>query len=58
MNVLHTISLLAASYGAVFLAAHVNSVRSLLGAQFDLLPVLMVYCGLSATLAMLTAEAV
>lgn len=58
MNVLHTIALLAAAYGAVFLATEVNVLRSLLGAQFDLLPALMVYCGLSANLATLTAVAV
>jgi rod shape-determining protein MreD len=47
MNWLHTILILAAAFVAVFLEAACNLPRVLLGAQIDLLPVLMVYAALT-----------
>ncbi len=48
MNWVHTMSILLAAFMAVFLESTFNSFRSLLGAQVDFLPGLMVYAGLSA----------
>jgi rod shape-determining protein MreD len=58
MSAINTIILFAVTYLAVFLAGYLSGFRDLLGAQFDLLPVLMVYCGLSANLPIVTAEAI
>ena len=44
---LNTCAILLAAYVAVFLQAYVVVVRNWIGVQPDLLPVLMVYCGLS-----------
>ena len=47
MNWLHITFILVAAYLAVFLESSVNFPRSLLGAQIDLLPALMVYTALT-----------
>lgn len=46
---LNSIPLFITAYVAVFLAAYPTSIRSLFGVQLDLLPPLMVYCGLNST---------
>ena len=51
MNALQTILILAAAFLAVFGEAALPGVRSLLGAQVDLLPAIMVYAALNANLA-------
>jgi rod shape-determining protein MreD len=48
MNSLNTIFILAISYVAVFLEAHVGFVRNIFGAQIDLLPALMVFTALTS----------
>jgi len=48
MNWLHTILILAAAYVAVFFEAGFDGFRSLLGAQIDFLPALMVYAGVTS----------
>ena len=50
MNWLNTIALLLVAFLAVFLDSYVRSIRNLLGAQIDLLPALMVYASLSASI--------
>ncbi|MEJ0090675.1 MAG: rod shape-determining protein MreD [Limisphaerales bacterium] len=50
MNVLNTILIFAMAFLAVFGQAAFPGVRHLLGAQVDLLPVLMVYAALNARL--------
>jgi len=47
MNWLHLALILGAAYLAVFLESFLNFPRSLLGAQIDLLPALMVYSALT-----------
>ena len=51
MNPLNTILIFAAAFLAVFGQAAFPGLRQLLGAQVDLLPVLMVYTALNASLA-------
>jgi rod shape-determining protein MreD len=58
MNALNTVILFAVTYLAVFAAGYWNGFQAIFGARFDLLPALMVYCGLSANLATVTAEAI
>ena len=58
VNYLNTCAILLVAYLAVFLQASVTVVRNWIGVQIDLLPVLMVYCGLSTGLATLTLTAV
>ncbi len=58
MSALNTVILFAVTYLAVFAAGSWNGFRALFGAQFDLLPALMVYGGLSANLTTLTAQAI
>jgi len=58
MNWLNSILILSAAYIAVYLEAAFNGVRHLLGAQIDLLPVLIVYASLSSSLATVTLLAV
>lgn len=48
MNSLHTIILLAVTYLVVFLETTFNGPRSLLGAQVDFLPSVIIYTSLSA----------
>jgi len=57
MNYLNTGALLLAAYLAVFLAACRTPLSDFLGVQTDLLPALMVYCGLSSDWATLTIVA-
>ncbi len=58
MNALQTILILAFAFLAVFGEALLPGVRRLLGAQVDLLPVLMVYAALNASLLTVTLLAV
>ena len=58
MNLLQTILILAAAFLAVFGEATFPVVRHWLGAQVDLLPVLMVYAALNADLATVSLLAV
>lgn len=51
MNLLQTILILAAAFLAVFGEAALPGFRNLLGTQVDLLPAIMVYAALNATLA-------
>jgi rod shape-determining protein MreD len=55
---LNTCAILLVAYVAVFLQAYVTVVRNWIGVQPDLLPVLMVYCGLSTGWLTLTLTAV
>lgn len=48
MNRLHLTAILLTAFIAVFLEAHITAPRAWLGAQIDLLPVLVVYTALSA----------
>jgi rod shape-determining protein MreD len=50
MNWLNTLFILLAAFLAVFWEAAFNGIRHLLGAQIDLLPPLMVYASLTASL--------
>ena len=50
MNWLNTIAILLVAFLAVFLESYVRALRNLVGAQIDLLPALMVYAGLSASI--------
>ena len=50
MNLLNTILIFAAAYLAVFGEAAFPGVRHLLGAQVDLLPAIMVYAALNASI--------
>jgi cell shape-determining protein MreD len=58
MSYIPTLAILLTAYVAVFLEAYVGFLRTWVGTQVDLLPVLMVYCGLSTGLATLTATAI
>jgi hypothetical protein len=58
VNYLHTAGLVLAAYLAVFLESYVGGMRAWVGAQLDVLPVFMVYCGLSTGLFTLTLTAV
>ena len=51
MNWFNTITILVATYLAVFFQATFNDTRALLGVQIDLLPSLMVYASLSGNIA-------
>lgn len=55
---LNSIPLFITAYVAVFLAAYPNSFRSMFGVQLDLLPPLIVYCGLNSTWGTLAAIAI
>ncbi len=50
MNWPRSITILVVAYVAVFLQSHVEVVRRVVGAQVDILPSLMVYAGLAASL--------
>ncbi len=50
MNLVNTIFIFAAAFLAVFWEAAFNGVRHIVGAQVDLLPALMVYASLNASL--------
>ena len=58
MNRLQTILLVAATFLVVFLEARVQAPRSILGAQIDLLPSLVVYAALSAGIPTVSAVAI
>ena len=58
MNILQTILILAAAFLAVFLEATFSVLRHWLGAQVDLLPVLMVYAALNRDIATVSLLAV
>jgi hypothetical protein len=58
MNPLNTFLILAAAYLAVYLESAFGGLRSVLGAQIDLLPALMVYASLTADLATVALLAV
>jgi cell shape-determining protein MreD len=58
VSFLSPIAVLAASYLAVFLASRFDFWRDLAGAQFDLLPAIMVYCGLKRRLSLVGANAI
>jgi hypothetical protein len=58
LNWLNTCAILVAAYLAVFLQARVTLVRGWIGVQPDLLPPLMVYCGLNTGLLTITITAV
>ena len=58
MNWLNTIFILVAAFLAVFWEAAFNGVRHLLGGQIDLLPPLIVYASLTASLSTVSALAV
>jgi rod shape-determining protein MreD len=58
MTALNAIILFAITYLVVFAEGYFTGLRAILGAQFDVLPALMVYCGLSTNLGILTAEAI
>lgn len=55
---LNSIPLFAIAYIAVFLAAYPNRIRTDLGVQINLLPPLMVYCGLNSGWGTLTVVAI
>ena len=50
MNWLNTFAILLVAFLAVFVESYFRGLRNLLGAQIDLLPALMVYASLSASL--------
>jgi rod shape-determining protein MreD len=54
---LNTAAIVLIAYVAVFLEARVSLVRNWIGVQPDLLPALMVYCGLSTSLVTITLTA-
>ena len=58
MNILNIILIFAVAYLSVFGEAALPGLRHLLGAQVDLLPALMVYAALNASLITVTALAV
>jgi len=58
MNWLNTILIFVVAFVAVFLESVFDGVRNLFGAQVDLLPALMVYAALSASLTTMTTLAV
>jgi cell shape-determining protein MreD len=57
VSYLKTVAILAIAYLAVFLEASSGFLRHWLGAQIDVLPALMVYCGLSTGLVTLALTA-
>jgi len=58
MNILNTLLIFAVAFLAVFGQAAVPGLRDVLGAQVDLLPVLMVYAALNASLPLVAALAI
>ncbi len=58
MNWINSILILLAAFVAVFLEASLGTIRHLLGAQIDLLPALIVYASLRASLLTVTILAV
>ena len=58
MNILNTILIFAFAFLAVFGEAALPGLRHLVGAQVDLLPVLMVYAALNASLGMVASLAI
>jgi hypothetical protein len=58
VNYLNLIAILLIAYLAIFVEAYSTFPRAWIGAQVDVLPVLMVYCGLSTGLATLSVTAV
>lgn len=58
MNALNTLTLFVATYLAVFFSAYWELPRRLIGTQVDLLPALVVYGGLRASLPALTSLAI
>jgi cell shape-determining protein MreD len=50
MNWVNTVAILVAAFLAVFLESYYRGLRNFLGAQIDLLPALVVYAGLSASI--------
>jgi rod shape-determining protein MreD len=58
LNSLNTIAVLLVAYVAIFLEAWAQPLRAWLGAQIDVVPALMVYCGLSTGWVTLTLTAV
>jgi len=57
VNYLNTLAILCAAYLAIFLEAYVGVFRDWVGAQIDLTPALMVYCGLSSGLVTISLTA-
>jgi cell shape-determining protein MreD len=47
MNYLNSIALVVVTYLTIFVTSYLSGLRDLLRVQIDLLPALMVYCGLS-----------
>jgi len=47
MNAIHTFALVVCAYLVTFAQAYFSGVRNWLGAQPDLMPVLVIYCGLN-----------
>ncbi len=58
MNILNTFLIFAVAFLAVFGEAALPGLRHLFGAQVDLLPVLMVYAALNASLSTIAALAI
>jgi len=58
MNSLHTFLVLCTAFLIVFMESTFNGIRSLAGAQFDLLPSLMVYAAFTCSLSIITALAI
>jgi len=58
MNILNTMLIFGVAFLAVFGQAALPGLRDLLGAQVDLLPVLMVYAALNASLTLVAALAI
>jgi rod shape-determining protein MreD len=58
LGYLNTVAILLAAYLAVFVESSFGAFRNWIGAQIDVVPVLMVYCGLSTGLGTLTLTAV
>ena len=58
VNYLTTLAIIALAYLAIFLEASLDAPRNWIGTQIDLVPSLMVYCGLSTGLGTLTLTAV
>jgi len=54
MNILHDMLMLATAFFLVFIQTTVSPLRSVLGAQIDLLPSLMIYAGLTSNITSLT----
>ena len=58
MNYLPSIALLGVTYVTVFLTSWLTGIHGLLGVRIDLLPALMVYCGLTTGWAPLSLVAI